>query len=174
MWLCCSRSTFSLFAFVQFPFYQSAVSEQAGYCWQHGHGQWSSPALEPKQDTTCLDTWGASSYVQLCLLNYFCITKWHLPSFGFAVCYSCQNRSLFLCIVSSVTVINNHRYTQDSSKHIVNSLLQHSGEGTRGPSVSLGPSPWLLRETFSTFPEDIMVSSDCEVLTVFIFYHGWS
>lgn len=38
--------------------------------------------------------------------------------FGFAVCSSCQNRSLFLCIVSSVNVINSNRHTQDSAKDI--------------------------------------------------------
>ena len=149
MWLCCSRSTFFLFAFVEFSFYQSAMSEQAGYCWLHGHGQWSSPALEPKQDT--LHVWTPEVPIHtysLCLLNYFFITKWHLPSFGFAVCFSCQNRSLFLCIVSSVTVINYHRYSQDSSKN-VDSLLQqfpvHSGEGPRGLGL-ICTSLWLIKK----------------------------
>lgn len=45
MWLCCSCSTLSFFAFCSnFFFYQLAISGQAGYCWLHGHGQWSSPA----------------------------------------------------------------------------------------------------------------------------------
>lgn len=64
--------------------------------------------------------------------------------FGFAVCSSCQNRSLFLCIVSSVSVISNNRRTQDSAKNILNLLQQfsvHSGEGRRGLSVSFALLP---------------------------------
>ncbi len=60
--------------------------------------------------------------------------------FGFAVWSSCQNRSLFLCIVSFINVINHNRHTQDSSKNILNLLLhqfsEHSGEGKGGLSVS--------------------------------------
>lgn len=64
--------------------------------------------------------------------------------FGFAVCSSCQNRSLFLCIVKLHQC--NKRHTQDSSKDTPNLLLQqisvHSGGKERdspAPSLSFAP-----------------------------------
>lgn len=57
-------------------------------------------------------------YVQLCLLNYFCITDltfcllWFLQSV-----FCCRNRSPFLCIVSSITVINTRVDTQNTGVH---------------------------------------------------------
>lgn len=144
MWLCCSRSTFfPCLLFVQFSCYQSAIGGQAGYCWLRGHGRRSSPALAPKQDSVfghprCQFR---STVMPFELLLYH---KLIFAFFGFAVCSSCQNRSLFLCIVSSVSVINNNRRTQDSAKNTLNLLRQfsvRSGEGRRGLSVSFAPLP---------------------------------
>lgn len=103
---------------------------------------WTRPAelsspFAPKQDTTCLDTRGANK-VQLCLLNYFCITKRIFAFFGFAVCSSCQNRSLFLCIVVSSINVRNRR--QDPTKNALNLLLRQFSREAEGDSwVSFAP-----------------------------------
>lgn len=114
MWLCRSRSTFSLFALCSVPFSQSAVSGQAGYCDCIDPARGAVQLLAPKQDTTCLDTWGANSEVEFCLLNYFCTTNWYLPSLVLQFVLAAKI-ILFLCIVSSVNVINSNKHTQDKS-----------------------------------------------------------
>lgn len=103
------------------------MSGQAGYCWLHGHAQWTSTALAPKQNTACLDT--GEVKVHLCLLNYFCITNWYLPSL---VLQFVLPKSLFVPLYSELHQCNKW-HTQDSSQNIPNLLLQQfavcSGEG---------------------------------------------
>lgn len=180
MWLCCSRSTFFLvcFSFSFLSISLQSVDRQVTvdcmdmadgalqpFCAKAGHCVFGHPRCQ-----LC-----TSTVMPFELLLYH---KLIFAFFGFAVCSSCQNRSLFLCIVSFN--VTNHRRTQDSSKNILNLLLQQfsvlSGEGKGGLSVSFAIFFSLTnkRSFLRVFPEDILVSSDCEVFTVFIFYQGWS
>lgn len=152
MWLRCSRSTFSLFAFCS-DFFLSACDEWTGRLLLTA---WTRPVelSNPKQDFTCLDTWGASSYVQLCLLNYFCITNW-FAFFGFAVCYSCQNRSLFLCIefchCNKQKQIHTgfiQKYHQFTPSEVFSAFRRRK---VRPPGL-MSSYPWQIRETFSAYP----------------------
>lgn len=170
---------FSLFAF-RSVFFLSVCNQWTGRLLLTA---WTWPTelsrpFAPKQDTACLDTRGATSLSTVMPFELLLYHKLIFAFFGFAVCSSCQNRSLFLCIVSFN--VTNHRRTQDSSKNILNLLLQQfsvlSGEGKGGLSVSFAIFfPLTNKRSFlRVFPEDILVSSDCEVFTVFIFYQGWS
>lgn len=120
----------------------SAISGQAGYCWLHGHGQWSSPALALKAGHYVfghLRCHVLSTVMPFELLLYH---KLIFAFFGFAVWSGCQNHSLFLCIVNE---INNKKHAQDSYKSILNLLLQQFSvhpEGKGGLSV-----------TFALFPD---------------------
>lgn len=145
MWLCCSRSTFSLFAFCS-VFFLSVCSEWTGRLLLTA---WTLPV------ELCSPCAKAGHYVFGHLRCQFLSTvmpfelllyhKLIFAFFGFAVCSSCQNRNLFLCIVSSINVINKNRHTQDSSNNIHYLLLQqfsvHSGEGKGGLSVSFALFP---------------------------------
>lgn len=135
MWLRCSRSTFSLFVFFcSVSLYQSAMDGRAGYYWLHGHGhtQWTSAVLAQKQDNARLDTWEANSRTSTVMpFELLLYHKLIFALFGFAVCSSCQNRSLFLCIVSSINVINDiHRiHLKWFPIYSLNSLQCVHGEG---------------------------------------------
>lgn len=105
MWLCCSRSTFSLFAFCS-VFFLSVCNEWTGRLLLTA---WTWPV---EVSSPCTK---AGHYVFGHLRCQFISTvmpfkllyhKLIFAFFGFAVCSSCQNRSVFLCIVSSVNVIN--------------------------------------------------------------------
>lgn len=99
-----------LFAFFKFLSVCNEWTRRLHFdCMDTAPAELSSP-LRQSRTRRAWDTRGVGSEVRLCLSNYFCITNGYLPSLVFAVCSSCQNRSLVLCIVSSVNVIN--RLTQ--------------------------------------------------------------
>lgn len=125
MWLCCSRSTFSLFAF-RSVFFLSVCNEWTGRllltAWTRPVELSSPRAKAGHYMFGHLRCQFIRTVMPFELLLYHKLT---FAFFGFAVCFSCQNRSLFLCIVSSVTVINRNRYTQDSSK--ISSIYSFNG-----------------------------------------------
>lgn len=142
MWLCCSRSTFSLFAFCS-VFFLSAFKEWTGRLLLSA---WTWPV---DLSSACAEAghcvFGHLRCQFISTVMPFELLLYHkliFAFFGFAVCSSCQNRSLFLCIVSSINVINDIHRTQ--SQNILNLLLQqlsvHSGEGKRGLPVSFASS----------------------------------
>lgn len=142
MWLCCSRSTFSLFALCS-VFFLSVCSEWTGrllltaWIWPV---KLSSPCA--KAGHYMFGHLGCQFISTVMPFELLLYHKLIFAFFGFAVCSSCQNRSLFLCIVSSVNVTKDNRYTQDSAKNILNLLQQfsvHSGEGKGGLSFPFAP-----------------------------------
>lgn len=125
MWLCCSRSTFSLFAFCS-VFFLSVYNQWTGRllltAWT-----WPVELSSPCAKAGHYYVFGHLRCHFLSTVMPFELLLYHkliFAFFGFAVCSSCQNRSLFLCIVSFINVINVNRHTQDSSKNILNLLLQ--------------------------------------------------
>lgn len=142
MWLCRSRSTFSLFAFCS-VFFLSVCNQWTGRLLLTA---WTWPAeLSSPRAKAGRYVFGHLRCHFLSTVMPFELILYHklmFAFFGFAVWSNCQNRSLFLCIVSFINVINDNRHTQDSSKNILNLLQQfsvHSGEGKGGLSVSFAP-----------------------------------
>ena len=144
MWLCRSRSTFSLFAFCS-VFFLSVCNEWTGRLLLTA---WTRPV---ELSSPCAKAghymFGHLRCQSISTVMPFELLLYHKLIFaflGFAVCSSCQTRSLFLCIVSSINVTKDDRHTQDSAKNILKLLQQfsvHSGEGKGGPSVSFAPLP---------------------------------
>lgn len=172
MWLCCSRSAFLLFfCFVFFPINPPWTDRWVTVDCEDT----ASGAIQlVRQSRTCLDTWGANSKVQLCLWNDFCITNCYLPSLVLQIVQAAKI-ALFLCIVSSVKVINSHPVSVHL-KTILSLLFDmflcnwRERRATCGPSW---PAHWLLREVILHFPEGINFSPDCEVHAVFILHCRW-
>lgn len=125
---------FPCLLFVQFSYYESATSGQAGYCWLHGHGRVD---LSSAKAGPCV--FGHPRCQFMSTVMPFELLLYHkliFAFFGFAVCSSCQNRSLFLCIVSSINVINSiHRI--HLKKNILNLLLQQCIQGKGGSHLPL-------------------------------------
>lgn len=173
MWLCCSRSTLSVFLlFVPFSFCNQWTGRLLLTAWT-----WSVELSSPGAKSRTLRVWTPEvplpkysyafwttfvSQTDICLL-WFCSLVW-LPKSLFVPLYSQWNKQQK----------NMHRiHIKVSSIYSFNSFQCIQ----KGREASQSHLPFSLTNKGNflvCIPEDVLVSSDCEVFTVFIFYQGWS
>lgn len=94
------------FLFLFLSVWPSASSGRTACCWLRGHGRWSSPSPCAKAGHYAC---GHPRCQPMSTVMPFELLLYHKLIFafvGFAVYSDCQTRSLFLCILGSVSVIN--------------------------------------------------------------------
>lgn len=155
MWLRCSRSTFSLFAFCS-DFFLSACDEWTGRLLPTA---WTRPVeLSSPRPKAGLYMFGHLRCQFIRTVMPFELLLYHeliFAFFGFAVCFSCQNRSLFLCIefchCNKQKQIHTgfiQKYHQFTPSEVCSAFRRRK---VRPPGL-MSSCPWQIRETFSACP----------------------